>query len=118
MIDKFRAWTHPLEAAPEDVVGLEFLLANASLYWFTATAGSAAYVGYAQESEWGAVPEDSGVPTAVICFAHDIGIRRFVEDAHTIVRWTDVPDRGGHFAALEEPALLVADIREFVRGLR
>ncbi|MWV48739.1 alpha/beta fold hydrolase [Rathayibacter sp. VKM Ac-2803] len=118
MIDKFRAWTHPLETAAEDVVGLEFLLANASLYWFTATGGSAAYVGYAQESEWGAVPEDSGVPTAVICFAHDIGIRRFVEDAHTIVRWTDVPDRGGHFAALEEPELLVADIREFVRGLR
>ncbi|KQQ03475.1 MULTISPECIES: epoxide hydrolase family protein [unclassified Rathayibacter] len=117
-IDKFRAWTHPLEAAAEDVVGLEFLLANASLYWFTATAGSAAYVGYAQEAEWGAVPEDSGVPTAVICFAHDIGIRRFVEDAHTIVRWTDVPERGGHFAALEEPELLVADIREFVDGLR
>ncbi|SMH43102.1 Pimeloyl-ACP methyl ester carboxylesterase [Rathayibacter oskolensis] len=118
IIDKFRAWTHPLETAPEDVVGLEFLLANASLYWFTATAGSAAFVGYAQESEWGAVPQNSGVPTAVICFAHDIGIRRFVEDAHTIVRWTDVVDRGGHFAALEEPELLVADVREFVRPLR
>lgn len=118
MVDKFRAWTHPLEAAPEDVVGLEFLLANASLHWFTATGGSAAYVGYAQEADWGAAPADSGVPTAVICFAHDIGIRRFVEDAHTIVRWTDVVDRGGHFAALEEPDLLVADLREFLRPLR
>lgn len=118
MVDKFRAWTHPLEAAPEDVVGLEFLLANASLYWFTATAASAAFVGYAQQSEWSATPEDSGVPTAVMCFAHDIGIRRFVEEAHTIVRWTDVTDRGGHFAALEEPGLLVDDVREFVRGLR
>lgn len=118
MIDKFRAWTHPLEAAPEDVVGLEFLLANASLYWFTATAGSAAFVGYAQQSEWSATPKDSGVPTAVMCFAHDIGIRRFIEEAHTIVRWTDVTDRGGHFAALEEPGLLVNDVREFVRGLR
>ncbi|NYD68648.1 hypothetical protein [Agromyces atrinae] len=52
------------------------------------------------------------------CFAHDIGIRRFVEDDHTIVRWTDVEDRGGHFAALEEPETLVSDIREFLRALR
>jgi hypothetical protein len=33
------------------------------------------------------------------------------------VRWTDV-DRGGHFAALEEPELLVTDVREFFRTLR
>jgi len=118
IVDKFRAWTHPLEAAPEDVVGLDFLLANASLYWFTASAGSAAYVGYAQNEQWGEEPASSGVPTAVICFAHDIGIRRFVEDAHNITRWTDVEDRGGHFAALEEPGTLVDDVREFLRGLR
>ncbi|MBC7761542.1 MAG: epoxide hydrolase, partial [Candidatus Saccharibacteria bacterium] len=46
------------------------------------------------------------------------GIRRFVEDAHNITRWTDVEDRGGHFAALEEPGTLVDDVREFLRGLR
>jgi len=118
IVDKFRAWTHPLEAAPEDVVGLDFLLANASLCWCTASAGSAAYVGYAQNEQWGEEPASSGVPTAVICFAHDIGIRRFVEDAHNITRWTDVEDRGGHFAALEEPGTLVDDVREFLRGLR
>ena len=118
IVDKFRAWTHPLEAAPEDVVGLDFLLANASLYWFAASAGSAAYVGYAQNEQWGEEPTRSGVPTAVICFAHDIGIRRFVEDAHNITRWTDVEDRGGHFAALEEPGTLIDDVREFLRGLR
>jgi len=118
ILDKFRAWTWPLEAEPEDVVGSEFLLANASLYWFTASAGSAAFVGYAQDGGWGEVPANSGVPTAVICFAHDIGIRRFVEDSHTIVRWTDVPDRGGHFAALEEPETLIDDLRAFLRPLR
>ncbi|MCI2959507.1 epoxide hydrolase [Agromyces atrinae] len=118
IVDKFRAWTHPLDVAAEDIVGHDFLLANASLYWFTASAGSAAYVGYAQNEQWGETPANSGVPTAVICFAHDIGIRRFVEDDHAIVRWTDVEDRGGHFAALEEPETLVSDIREFLRGLR
>lgn len=118
IIDKLRAWTFPLETAPEDVVGLDFVLANASLYWFTASAGSAAYVGYAQNDQWGDEPASSGVPTAVICFAHDIGIRRFVDDAHNVVRWTDVEDRGGHFAALEEPGILIADVRDFVRPLR
>jgi len=32
-------------------------------------------------------------------------------------RWTEMP-RGGHFAALEEPATLAADIRAFIRPLR
>jgi pimeloyl-ACP methyl ester carboxylesterase len=118
ILDKLRAWTIPLEADPVEVLGEDFVLGNASLYWFTASAGSAAYVGYAQEGGWGATPADSGVPTAAIQFAHDIGIRRVAERSNTIVRWTDVPDRGGHFAALEEPELLLADLREFLRPLR
>ncbi len=117
IVDKFKAWTYPEDALPEDVVGEEFLLANASLYWFTASAGSAAAVGYALE-DWGATPVNSGVPTAAIQFAHDIGLRRIAEQTNTIVRWTDVEDRGGHFAALEEPEILTEDIRDFLRPLR
>lgn len=117
IVDKLKAWTHPADALPEDVVGAEFVLANASLYWFTASAGSAAMVGYALE-DWGATPANSGVPTAAIQFAHDIGIRRIAEQTNTVVRWTDVEDRGGHFAALEEPEVLAADLREFLRPLR
>lgn len=64
------------------------------------------------------MPTSSGVPTAVIVFAHDVGLRFAEEKANNIVRWTDVEDRGGHFAALEEPALLLADIRGFFRSLR
>ncbi len=118
IFDKFRAWTHPLEVMPGEIVGRETLLANVALYWFTASAGSAAYVGYAQNDSWGAEPASSGVPTAAIQFAHDVGIRRLAEQENTIVRWTDVSDRGGHFAALEEPTTLVADVREFLRPLR
>jgi epoxide hydrolase len=117
IVDKLKAWTHPADALPEDVVGEEFVLANASLYWFTASAGSAAMVGYAL-ADWGPAPENSGVPTAAIQFAHDIGLRHLAEQSNTVVRWTDVEDRGGHFAALEEPALLAADLREFLRPLR
>ena len=118
IIDKFHAWTVPREALPEAVVPLDRLLTNVSLYWFTETAGTAAYVGYAQHTAWGAVDEPSGVPTGVIMFAHDVGIRAYAEREHTITRWTDVTDRGGHFAALEEPKALIDDLTEFFRPLR
>lgn len=117
IMDKFREWTHPREALPDAVIDRDRLLTNATLYWLTGTAGSSAYVGYAQDSSWGAPKENSGVPTGVITFAHDVGIRRYAEREHTIVRWRDV-ERGGHFAAMEEPELLVGDIREFFRPLR
>lgn len=117
ILDKLQAWSHPADVPAEDALGEEFVLANASLYWLTASAGSAAYVGYAQDEGWGVVPENSGVPTAAIQFAHDIGLRHAAEQSNTIVRWTDVEGRGGHFAALKEPDILVADIREFMRTL-
>lgn len=115
ILDKLQAWTHPAEAPATELLGEEFVFANASLYWFTASAGSAAYVGYAQEGPWGETPLNSGVPTAAIQFAHDVGIRSFAEQGNSIVRWTEHPERGGHFAALEEPDLLLEDIREFFR---
>jgi pimeloyl-ACP methyl ester carboxylesterase len=116
VMDKFREWTHPRHVLPDEIVDRDRLLTNVMLYWLTGTASSAAYVGYAQHEGWGP-KANSGVPTGVIVFAHDIGIRRYAEQAATIVRWTDV-DRGGHFAALEEPELLIADVREFFRSLR
>ncbi|MEV4712638.1 epoxide hydrolase family protein [Micromonospora sp. NPDC049374] len=117
LMDKFREWTHPRETLPEKIIDRDRLLTNAMIYWLTGTAGSAGYVGYAQESAWGARKENSGVPTAVIVFAHDVGIRRYAETENTITRWVDV-DRGGHFAALEEPELLTDDLRTFFRDLR
>ena len=117
LMDKFREWTHPREELPERVVDRDWLLTNATIWWLTGTAGSAAYVGYAQEAAWGAPKANSGVPTGAIVFAHDVGIRRYAETDNTITRWTDV-DRGGHFAAIEEPATLVADLRAFFRDLR
>ena len=117
IMDKFREWTHPRSVLPDKVIDRDWLLTNTMIYWLTGTAGSAAYVGYAQAAGWGVAYPHSGVPTAAIVFAHDVGIRRYAETANTITRWGDV-DHGGHFAALEEPATLTADIREFFRDLR
>jgi pimeloyl-ACP methyl ester carboxylesterase len=117
IMDKFREWTYPRAVLPDQIIDRDVLLTNATIYWLTGTAGSAAYVGYAQEGSWGVPRANSGVPTGAIVFADDVGIRRYAETENTITRWVDV-DRGGHFAALEEPAALTADIRKFFRDLR
>jgi epoxide hydrolase len=57
------------------------------------------------------------VPTGVAVFSEDISICRYAEREHNIVHLTDF-DRSGHFAAMEEPDLLVGDVRTFFRGLR
>ncbi|GAA1550427.1 epoxide hydrolase family protein [Kribbella lupini] len=117
IMDKFREWTYPRTTLPDQIISRDKLLTNVMIYWLTGSAGSSAYVGYAGGGTWGPKLENSGVPTAAIVFAHDVSVRRYAEEEHTIVRWTDV-DQGGHFAALEEPELLLADVREFFRTVR
>jgi pimeloyl-ACP methyl ester carboxylesterase len=61
--------------------------------------------------------ERSPVPTGVAVFPTDVAIRRFAERTDTVVHWSEF-DRGGHFAAMEAPDLLVGDLRAFFAGLR
>ncbi|GAA0610188.1 epoxide hydrolase [Kribbella sandramycini] len=117
IMDKFHAWTHPARTLPDQLIPKDRLLTNVMLYWLTGTANSAAYVGYAQAQAWGAGKQNSGIPTAVLAFAHDVPIRSYTERENTITRWTDIP-QGGHFAALETPTLLLTDLRTFFRDLR
>ena len=56
------------------------------------------------------------MPTAVAVFTTDMSIRPFAGKVNNVVRWSEF-DRGGHFAALEAPDLLTADVREFFRTL-
>jgi pimeloyl-ACP methyl ester carboxylesterase len=114
--EKFQSWTWPADAPPEDKVDRDTLLTNVMLYWLTRTAGSSALVGYA-EAEWGQEHARGTVPTGVAVFAFDTGIRRYAEPAHTITRWAEF-DTGGHFAALEQPDLLLAEVRAFFRDAR
>jgi hypothetical protein len=61
--------------------------------------------------------EKSPVPTGMAVFPGDSTIRPFAEREHTIVAWSEF-DRGGHFAAVQAPDLLVGDVREFFRLVR
>jgi epoxide hydrolase len=115
IVDKFQSFTHGTEV-PEDAVDRDRMLTNVMLYWLTGTAGSSASI-YYEDKHSGAWPQPSGVPTGVAVFAEDISIRRYAEQSNNITHWSDF-DRGGHFAAIEAPDLLIADVREFFRRFR
>ncbi|TCO26300.1 pimeloyl-ACP methyl ester carboxylesterase [Kribbella steppae] len=114
--EKFKEWTDPASTVDRDL-----LLTNVMLYWLTRTAGSAGRIYYerAHAPYWGQPPEPSSTPTALLDLAHDnfIPLRHRVAETDNIVRWTSHP-HGGHFAALEQPQLLIEDVQAFFRSLQ
>ena len=96
----------------------EVFLTHASIYWFTATSGSAANIYYEDAQSGSGYNENrNDTPTGVAVFPYDfISVRSFAERANNIVHWTEMP-KGGHFAAHDAPELLVADIRAFFAKL-
>ena len=92
------------------------ILTDVTICWHTNTAGSSARL-YKEASAAFTGGARSGVPTAVAVFPGDAAIRSLAERSHKIVRWTEY-DRGGHFASLQAPDLLLDDIREFADELR
>jgi len=120
IVEKFHGWSDLPSGNPEEKFSKDELLTNISVYWFTRSITSSARIYYENR----AVPlsEPLGfvsVPTAGAIFPKEIYLtpRLWAEQAYNIVRWTEMP-RGGHFAALEETQLLLADIRAFFRQLR
>lgn len=118
VVEKFRTWSD-CGGDLESAISRDDLLTNLTTYWVTGTAGSSARL-YAETARLPrAVPDERvEVPTAVARFPHEITRppRSWVEAAFDLRRWTVMP-RGGHFAALEQPELLVDDVRAFVREL-
>ena len=117
--EKFHGWTHH-EGDPFSAVDRDTLLTNVSVYWFTGTINSSTRIYFetmrAPSPTLGATGD---VPLGVSTFPNELfaARRRWVEAAHNLTFWAD-HDAGGHFAALENPKILVSDIREFFRGLR
>ncbi len=111
LAEKFDAWAGPDTAAPDETI-----VSDVMLYWLTGTAGSAARL--IKESGLRAGPIPCVAPLGVAVLPHDIvqSIRPLAEVGRDIRRWTEYP-RGGHFAALEVPSLLAADITAFFDGL-
>lgn len=98
-------------------IGAEAILTQVALYWLTRTGGSAGRIYKEAAASWGQPAQRSQVPTAVAVFPGDSTVRAFAERDHNVVRWTRY-DRGGHFAALQAPDLLIGDVRAFFHELR
>jgi pimeloyl-ACP methyl ester carboxylesterase len=122
IVEKFHAWSD-CNGDPLKRFSMDTLLDNIMVYWLTGTAGTSTWL-YRGVTE----PENRGLPsgtrvetpTAMAAFPADLLAsppRSWVERAYNLKRHTVMP-RGGHFAALEEPKLLVEDIRAFFRPLR
>jgi pimeloyl-ACP methyl ester carboxylesterase len=117
IVEKFHAWCDCGDNI-ESRFTKDELLTNIMLYWVTGTGSSSARI-YYESRNAPPNPARVTVPTACALFPKEITVppRRWVEARYNLVRWTVMP-RGGHFAAMEQPELLVDDVRAFFRGLR
>lgn len=121
IIEKFHAWSDN-DGAIESAIDRDRMLANISLYWFTGAIGSSFWLYYARLHGDNPIPTGQTVEIPVAYAAFPCEIRRpprsiaatFYTD---IRRWTPMA-RGGHFAALEQPAALAADVTAFFHDLR
>ena len=119
--EKFRSWSD-CDGVPENAISRDRMLANISLYWFTGAIGSSFWPYYGRlHSNWPLSPSQPvTVPTGYAAFPKEIIVppRSIAERTYTnIQRWT-VMRKGGHFAAMEQPAALAAEIQQFFRELR
>jgi pimeloyl-ACP methyl ester carboxylesterase len=118
ILEKFWAWTDN-NGHPEDAVGRDELLDNVMFYWLNGTGASSARLYWESFRAFGgalSVP----IPTGVSQFPKEIvsASRRWAERVYTDIRYWNELDRGGHFAAFEEPDLFVDEIRAFFRQVR
>jgi len=117
--EKFRTWTD-CEGRIENAVSRDALLTNVMVYWLTGTGGSSGRL-YRETRNSEAFGPQPFLETPVGHAAFPAEVvrcpRRWAERSYNIVHWTDMP-RGGHFAALEQPGLLVEDVRSFFRRFR
>ena len=122
MIDKRRAWSD-CRGDVESVFSKDDLITNAMLYWLTDTYVSSARHYYEARPENMVPAHDRQppveAPTALLQFKGDVWLqpRKWAERYYNLQRW-NVAERGGHFAPMEAPDLLVDDIRAFFRNLR
>ncbi|MGB8405339.1 MAG: epoxide hydrolase [Mycobacterium sp.] len=117
IVEKFWAWTD-CDGHPENVLSRDELLDNVMIYWVTATGASSARLYWESMAAFGS-GDRIELPTGVASFPKEIGRppRSWCEAGYHITRWTTMP-RGGHFAALEQPELLVDDVRAFFATVR
>jgi epoxide hydrolase len=117
IVEKFWAWTDH-DGDPASALTRDEMLDDVSVYWFTGTATSSARLYWESLRDRNSDPIT--VPSGISIFPGEIyrPSRRWAERRYTDLRWYEVLDRGGHFAAYEQPAAFVDQVRGFFRLVR
>jgi len=123
ILEKMHGWSDIDGDNIESVYSKDQLLTNISIYIFTRTFNTASWIYYGRREEGGRVLSPEGkrveVPTGCALFPKELLAwppRSYAERVYNVTQWTEMP-RGGHFAAMEQPDLLIEDIRKFSRSL-
>ena len=117
--EKFQAWTDS-NGDPETVLTKDEMLDNISLYWLTDTAASSARIYWENRTNTSPSGGRIDIPVAVSVFPHEIwrAPRSWAEKNYTqLIHWHEL-DKGGHFAAFEQPELLTQELRDGFKKLR
>jgi len=124
IIEKMNGWSDIKNNDIESIYSKDTLLVNIMIYLITKTFNTASWIYYGRREEGGRfLPKDGHrveVPTAAALFPKEYlewPPKSYVERIYNVQRWTKMP-RGGHFAALEQPDLLVKDIVLFAKTVR
>jgi microsomal epoxide hydrolase len=124
LVEKFTAWSDVKDNDVEAAHSKDDLLTNIMIYITTRTFNTASWIYYGRREEGGRILSPEGhrveVPTGCAVFPAEMlnwPPRSYADRLYNIQQWTEMP-RGGHFAAMEEPDLLLHDIRKFARSLR
>jgi len=124
IIEKMYSWSDLKDGDIESAYSKDTLLANIMVYIVTKTFNTASWIYYGRREEGGRFfPNDFKkieIPTAAAIFPAEMSEwppQSYVDRLFNITQWTEMP-RGGHFAALEEPELLVNDLVKFSRTVR
>ena len=118
ILEKFWAWTD-CDGHPENVLSRDEMLDNIMLYWLTGSGASSARLYWESFGSFGATKEIT-TPTGCSIFPKEIArcSRRWAEKRYTnIIHWNEL-DKGGHFAAFEQPELFVGEVRNCFRQVR
>jgi pimeloyl-ACP methyl ester carboxylesterase len=121
IVEKFRAWSD-CDGDVERAISRDRMLADISLYWFTGAIGSSFWPYYARLHGSAILPAGDAitVPTGYAQFPREIlkPPRKTAERVFKDIRRWSVMEKGGHFAALEQPESLAREVRAFFRELR
>jgi epoxide hydrolase len=124
IVEKFWSWTD-CDGHLENVLTPDELLDNLMLYWLPSTGASSARLYWesmrqVNELISGSIHDTVTVPTGCSIFPKELQrpSRRWAEKRFLDIRYWSEPERGGHFAAFEQPELFVEEVRSFFRHVR